>query len=89
MILAELNTGHFEFKSVGETHEQAKERVTNAFVRHLQECGSSMQQWREDVGGDYARSAMSFRECIEDWYGINTWDFGVDTSLDLRDGATI
>lgn len=90
MVLAELNTEHFQFKALAGNEREAKMAVVGAFQRHLMENGSTPRDWADAVGMDYGVASFEqFFAALQDWYGINTYDFGSDNCVALRDGEEI
>lgn len=90
MILAELNTEHFQFKALAGNAREARLAVVGAFQRHLAQHDSTPADWADAVAQPYQTSSLEqFASALQDWYGINTFDFGSDNCRALRDGEEV
>ena len=72
MIIATMNTEHFDWMAVGASEASAKELIVKAFRKHLKGCDRTTPTW--------PRSNAKMITALEDWYGIDIREGGVGTA---------
>ena len=95
MIVAELNTEHYQFMAIGKTEAEAKERVAEVFLLHLVQASpvdtdreNEQDRFMAYSGFDLAPGpADTWVDAVNDYYGIDIWDFRKHTML--RDASPV
>jgi hypothetical protein len=83
MVVAELQTEHFQFMAIARSEKAAREKVAECFLRHLTQTfdgdrQTAVEYFLINTYGDLEAGELEklpWVENVEEWYGIRTWDF--------------
>jgi hypothetical protein len=83
MVVAELQTEHFQFMAIAGSEKAAREKVAECFLRHLTQTFDGDRQTAIEYFLIHAYGDIEAEEwekepwvkAVEEWYGMRTWDF--------------
>lgn len=74
MYIASLDALSYEIHSIGKSKEECRQNMVKGFLRYVEWCGYTVEQWIEDNGESLSEYNNDIWTFLHEYYGVHMFD---------------